>query len=132
MRVVFDTNILVSALVTPGGNGEAALLRVVSGRDRLVLSRAIILELLDVLARKFGRNPDELARVALFLSELGAIVNPETEIKVLADDPDNRILECAVSGNADAVVTGDRAMLNLGAFKEIPILTLAKYLAIVP
>jgi len=104
----------------------------VTRHGRLVLSRPIILELLDVLARKFGRNPDELARVALFLSELGAIVNPETEINVLADDPDNRILECAVSGNADAVVTGDRAMLNLGAFKEIPILTLAKYLATVP
>jgi len=132
VRVVFDTNILVSALVTPGGRGEAALLRTVSGSDQLVLSRAIILELCDVLARKFDRDPDELARVALFLSELGETVDPEVEIRLLADEPDNRILECALCGQADAVVTGDKAMLDVGTFEGIRILTLAEYLTTEP
>ncbi len=58
MRVVFDTNILVSAFVTPGGRGEAALARIIDGWDSLVISRAIIDELLGVLARKYGRDSE--------------------------------------------------------------------------
>ena len=128
MRVVLDTNVLVSALVTPGGKGEAALLRVISGRDQLLISRAIILELLGALARKFGRDDDELARVALFLSDAGELLEPEVEIDVFADGPDNRILECAVCGNAGAVVTGDKAMLELEVLRSITTLSLAAYL----
>ena len=56
MRVVFDTNILVSALVFPGGRGDAALRRIIAGRDLLVMPRAILDELLDVLSRKFARD----------------------------------------------------------------------------
>jgi putative PIN family toxin of toxin-antitoxin system len=127
VRVVFDTNVLVSALVTPGGKGEAALLRVISGHDELILSRPIILELLDVLARKFDRYPDELSRVALLLSDVATVVDPEIERGVLGDEPDNRILECALAGAAEAIVTGDRAMLELGSFEGVAILGLAEY-----
>lgn len=129
MRVVFDTNILVSALVTPGGQGEAALLRVMSGQDQLVVSRAILLELLRVLSEKFGRNDDELARVALFLADVGELIEPAVSIHQLSDEPDNRILECAVSGKADVIVTGDKAILALVAFQGISMLRLSGYLA---
>jgi len=74
--VVFDTNVLVSALVFPGGRGEAALLRVVEERDQLFFSKPILDELLGVLARKFSRDKEELSRVALLLSELGVAVRP--------------------------------------------------------
>jgi predicted nucleic acid-binding protein len=47
----------------------------------------------------------------------------------LRDDPDNRILECAVAGEADAVVTGDKAILALGEFRGIRLLSLSVYLA---
>ena len=47
---------------------------------------------------------------------------------MVADDPDNRILECAVAGHADAIVTGDRALLALGTFRNIRLLTPARYL----
>jgi len=53
VRVVFDTNILISALVFPGGRGEAALRRITEERDQLVLSKPILDELLGILARKF-------------------------------------------------------------------------------
>ena len=65
MRVVFDTNIPVSALVFPGGRGEAALQRIIDEHDQLVLSKAILDELLGILARKFARDAEELARVAV-------------------------------------------------------------------
>jgi predicted nucleic acid-binding protein len=47
---------------------------------------------------------------------------------VLADEPDNRILECAVSGDADAIVTGDKAMLRLERYEDVPIITLREFL----
>jgi putative PIN family toxin of toxin-antitoxin system len=128
MRVVFDTNILVSALVFPGGQGEAALRRIIDGTDRLLLSKAILNELLEVLGRKFARDAEELAHVAVFLSELATVVAPGRRLRVAKDDPDNRILECAVTGHAQAIITGDKALLALKQFKGIPVRTLRSYL----
>ena len=128
MKVVFDTNVLVSALVFPGARADAALQRIVEERDVLLISAPILDELLGVLARKFARDGEELARIAVFLTDLSVTVHPRARLKVVADDPDNRILECAVAGRADGIVTGDRALLALGAFRTIRLLTLAAYL----
>jgi len=128
MRVVFDTNILVSALVFPGGQGDAALRRIVTGTDQLMMSRAILDELLDVLSRKFARDAEELAHVAVFISELALVVAPRRRLRVVQDDPDNRILECAIAGRAEAIVTGDKALLALKNFRNIPVVTLRTYL----
>ena len=76
MRVVFDTNIFVSALILPGSRAEQALTRVVDGSDRLILSKPILDELLTVLSRKFSRDREELARVAVWLGELAEWVRP--------------------------------------------------------
>ena len=127
-RVVFDTNILVSALVFPGGRGEAALRRIIEQTDQLVLSRPIVDELLDVLARKFARDAEELAHVAVFVTELAVVVAPKRRLRVVKDDPDNRILECAVAGRAEIIVTGDKALLALKLYQKIRILTLREYL----
>jgi putative PIN family toxin of toxin-antitoxin system len=126
---VFDTNVLVSALVFPGGQGEAALHRIIEERNELVLSRPILDELLGVLARKFSRDAEELAHAAVFVGELGTMVKPGRRLKVLKDDPDNRVLECAIAGHADAIVTGDRALLALGGYRGIRIVSLRDYLA---
>lgn len=128
MKAVFDTNIFVSAFAIPGGRADAAILKVAEGEVHLVISRPIIHEVLDVLARKFDRNSEELARVAVFLSELAEVVAPRSRLKVLRDEPDNRILECAVTGKADAIVTGDQAMLKLGEYRGIRILSLKDFL----
>jgi uncharacterized protein len=130
VRVVFDTNIFVSAFVIPGRQAEAALLKTVEGEAQLVVSRAIIHELLDVLARKFGRDPEELAHIAVFVAELADVVQPRRKLGVLRDDADNRILECALAGRADVIVTGDRAMLKLGEYQGVRIVTLREFLQI--
>jgi putative PIN family toxin of toxin-antitoxin system len=129
VKVVFDTNILVSALVFPGGRAEAALARVLEEHDTLVLSRPILDELLGVLARKFARDADELAHTALFLSDLAVVVKPRRRLRIVRDEPDNRILECALAGRAAAIVTGDRELLALRIYQSIPIIRLAEYLA---
>jgi putative PIN family toxin of toxin-antitoxin system len=128
MRVVFDTNVFVSALVFPGGDGERALQRVIDGRDQLLVSREIIGELLEVLARKFARDREELARVALFVAGVAEVVEPSSPITVLADEADNRILECALHGGAALIVTCDKQMLALGSHEGVRIMRLREYL----
>lgn len=112
----------------PGGRGEAALRRIVEEHDRLVLSKPIIDELLGILGRKFSRDAEELAHVAVFLYDLALFVKPRRRLRVVKDDPDNRILECALAGRADAVVTGDRALLALGAYRGVRLVSLREYL----
>jgi len=128
LKAIFDTNILVSALAIPGGQAERAIDLVLDARVNLCISKEIIHEVLGVLAQKFSKGPEELSRTALFLSELAKLVVPRKKLAVLDDEPDNRILECAATGNADVIVTGDRAMLNLKKYQEIRILSLRHFL----
>lgn len=129
MKVVFDTNMFISALVFPGGQADKALSRLLDGDGILLISRPILDEVLTVLARKFSRDREQLSRVAVLLGDFGLLVEPAERIAVLTDDPDNRILECAVAGGADCIVTGDKAMLALKEYEGIRILSLREYLA---
>jgi putative PIN family toxin of toxin-antitoxin system len=128
MRIVFDSNVLLAALLFPGGRAAAAVEDILDGVDDLVLSPPLIREVLSVLAKKFSRDREELSRVAVVLGEMGEIVNPSRRLSVFRDDPDNRILECAVEGHAEAIVTGDKAMLSVGEYEGIRLITLAEYL----
>ena len=128
MRVVFDTNIFVSAFAIPGSLAEGAILKIVEGEDILLLSKDILDGLLSVLSVKFSRDREEISRVAFFLSEIAQWVKPTGRIGVLKDGPDNRILECAAEGKADLVVTGDKEMLKLGMHRGAKIIGLNTYL----
>ena len=128
MRVVFDTNIFVSAFVIPGSLAEKAILKVIEGNDILLLSREMLDELLHVLSTKFGRDREEISRLAVILSEMVEWVRPTLRISVLNDEPDNRILECAFSGKADFIVTGDKKMLEVKEYEKTRIIGLKAYL----
>jgi putative PIN family toxin of toxin-antitoxin system len=129
VKVVFDSNIFISALVIPGSVAEKAILKIIEGKnDKLIISKEIIGEILSVLSVKFSRDKEAISRVAVHLSEIAELVHPAKRIKVFKDDPDNRILECALSGNADVVVTGDKEMLRLKAYDDVKIITLKEYL----
>ena len=71
MRVVFDTNIFISALIFPGGKAEDAIMSIIHGEDTLVISHDIIDEVLTVLARKFSKDAEALSRVAVNLANIG-------------------------------------------------------------
>jgi len=83
---------------------------------------------LTVLANKFSHDREELARVAVLLGEIAEMIHPQIRLQVLEDEPDNRILECAIAGKAEAIVTGDKAILQLGDYQRIRILSLKDYL----
>jgi putative PIN family toxin of toxin-antitoxin system len=128
VRVVYDTNIYVSALAIPGGQAERAIALALAGKVKVCISKPIVHEALRILATKFARAPEHLSRTAIFLTDLGESIAPRTKLAVLSDEPDNRILECAVAGRADAIVTGDKALLALRVFEGIRVLSLRQFL----
>src|SRR3989338_6304704 len=129
MRIVFDTNIFISALILPSSFAEKAILKVIEGSDELIISHDIIDEVLTVFSNKFSRNREALSRTAINLAEIGRIVKPTERVGIFQDEPDNRILECATAGKADAIVTGDKEMLKWGSYKERKSISLKDYLA---
>ncbi|MFN3396840.1 MAG: putative toxin-antitoxin system toxin component, PIN family [Thermodesulfovibrionales bacterium] len=128
MRVVFDTNIFISAFVIPGGYAEKAIVKIIESGDSLIISKEIIDEVLSVLSSKFGRDGEALSRVAVYLFEIAELVRPTERVSILKDEPDNRIIECAMEGKADVVVTGDKEMLKMKQFHGIRIISLKEYL----
>jgi putative PIN family toxin of toxin-antitoxin system len=129
VRVVFDSNIFISAFVFPGSMAERAIVKIIEGDDSLYISKEILDEVLSVLSSKFSRDTEAISRVALNLSELAEFVSPTEKIRVLRDEPDNRILECAVCADADIIVTGDKEMLKLREHGKIGMMSLKEYLA---
>lgn len=120
-RVVLDTNVLVSAFFWEGSE-QALLRRCRAGEMRSVTSTHILGELERVLMRKFGM-PEERARD--FVKEvimLSDIVFPVGGLRVVErDSADDIVLETAVMGNADILVTGDQHLLRLGRYKGVEI-----------
>jgi len=128
VRVVFDTNIFISALVIPKSLAEKAIFKIIEGKDFLLISKDIINEVLSVLPSKFERDREALSHVAVTFTEIAELVKPSKRIKIFKDEPDNRILECAICGEADFLVTGDKKMLQLREHKGVKIISLKEYL----
>jgi uncharacterized protein len=128
MSVVFDTNIYISAFITPGGRGEAAYLKAVNGELELVTSVPILTELAGKLRGKFHWDDDHIKTAIRHVAAVSLVVKPVLRLSVLADEPDNRILECALETGAELIVTGDRHLLELGSYKETEIISLAAFL----
>ena len=126
--VVLDTNIYISALALPGSFAEEALQKAALRQYDLLLSPAILAELANVLTRKFGWDAARALNACREMSDIADVVKPSERLKVLSDDPDNRILECAMAGHADLIVTGDKHLLNLKRYEGISIVRLADFL----
>ena len=128
-RVVLDTNILVSALLF-GGRLDALIGRWKSGELIPLFSRATFAEFRRVLAYpRFGLTRPEIN--ALIEEEIlpwCEVVETGEEIRGVCRDPgDDIFLSCAVAAGADAIVSGDRDLLDRGAFRGIPILPVAAF-----
>ena len=132
MRLVFDTNVYISAFIVPGSKSDFAYRLAGRGAFELVVSDDILAELMSKLGSKFGLSEAERERVERVVREIATLVEPEVEIRALDDDPDNRILECAVSAGASAIVTGDRHLLRLGSYEGIGIMTVSALLYTYP
>lgn len=125
LRVVFDTSVLVPAFALPGSKSEVAFLLVVRGKILLFSSPAILAEVANKLRQKFSVPENEIVSMLKEVSKSSQIVRPTEKIRAIKDDPDNRILECAVAAQADLIVTGDKHLLKLKGFRGIGIARVA-------
>lgn len=130
-RVVVDTNALVSRLLVPESTPPRAVRKAVDEAELLV-SEATVDELAEVLARaKFDRyvTVEERQTFIRLIGRIAVLVPVIHSVDECRDPRDNKFLELALSGEADAIITGDRALLDLHPFRGIPILTPAAYIA---
>lgn len=131
MRIVADTNVLVSAAAFPRGVPARVVLLAGEGHLRLFVSPFILSEMADVLARpKIGFSPEQIQAALDAVKEVATMVQPKVRVDIIArENSDNRILECALAAEADALVTGNMKDIRpLGKFRNIEILTPREFL----
>ena len=130
MKVVIDTNVLISALVFPGGAPEQVYRLAIEGRITLVSSPPLLAELGRVLTERFGCQDDYLRAALAQIVRICEIVEPVERVSIIADDPDDdRVLEAAQTSGAALIVSGDRHLLSLGHWGDVAILSPAEFLA---
>ena len=111
MRVVLDTNVIISALNFPG-NERMVLELALRGRFEFYLSVFILEEVAGVLTRKFGWDEERAAQAILVIENAATVIDPPQLAEVIeGGHADNRVLECMVAAGADYLVTGDRRHL---------------------
>lgn len=131
MKVVLDTNVIVSGFLWKGKTSEL-LERLDSGEADLLLSVDILEEIERVLENKklkhiIERSGQGVKVIMDKLYSMGQIINPRIKLDVINDDPaDNKFVECAVAGKADYIVSGDRHLLNLQEYEGIKIVKVAE------
>ena len=132
MKVVFDTNVFISAFVVPGSKGEDALLLAHRRKVDLYSSVPILTETARILRTKFDQSEKDITAALKMIGRAATIVRPSRKVMGVEDLPDNRILECAVTAQADLIVTGDHHLLGLREFEGVPIVRLADFLRMIP
>ena len=122
MKIVFDTNVIISALITHGLSYR--VLDICIDKHVLFISDWIINELNETLDKKFDINQPELDRIIDFLYRSFIKIKPQgNKPTICRDVDDNNILFLAESVNADIIITGDDDLLILEKYKNIKILT---------
>ncbi|MDP2793272.1 MAG: putative toxin-antitoxin system toxin component, PIN family [Sulfurisoma sp.] len=133
MRIVLDTNTLVSGVISPGGPPRHLIDGARAQAFELCSSMTLLAELLDVLSR--GKFAARLAQAGLTpqgivgeLRRMAFLAEPRQVPRVIEDDPDDdHVLACAVAGQADLIVSGDKHLHRLGGqYQGTPIVTPAQ------
>jgi uncharacterized protein len=128
-RAIFDTNILISGYLWKGVARQA--LEKVRGNDWIhLVSRDTLDELIRVLAySKFNLTAAEIDPIVQDLLGISEFVNVKSRVEIVSADPtDNIFLGLALDGKANVIVSGDHHLLDLKTFKEMPILSIRKFL----
>lgn len=134
MRAVVDTNILVRALIKPKGTVAPVLGRLRQGAYTILYSSGLLEEIVDVLGRarfrvKYGIRGEDVEVLVSLIVLRGERVVPIQKIQVCRDPEDDMLLELAVGGRADLIVSTDEDLLVLNPFQGIPIVRSSEFLA---
>ena len=133
MRIVVDTNVLISATFWQGDSNE--ILECVERKEiELVLSKAIIDEFSEVLnsseiRKKIQDKNLGLQRTVEKVVSMATLVEPTKRLAIVKEDPDdNKVVECAEEGNAAFIVSNDNHLLKLRQYEGILIVTPQRFL----
>ena len=127
MRVVVDTNVLISAQISTQGASRRLLNRLIADHD-VILSDVILGEVVETLLTKFSYDSALVSNVIAELMKVVEIVEPVTFPEQICRDPDDdAILGTAVAGNADCIVTGDSDLLVLDRFRDVGIISPSEF-----
>lgn len=136
MRIVLDTNIYVSNLISDKGNPAKIVRWWLEGEFDVLVSQPIIDEILRVtgyerIQKKYVRVRENRLEFAVLISEQAVWIEPKEKLDVVvSDESDNRYIECAVAGNAQYIITGDDHLLDLREYEDIRIVTPATFVAL--
>ncbi|MEX0708139.1 MAG: putative toxin-antitoxin system toxin component, PIN family [Woeseia sp.] len=131
-RLVVDSNVLISALLTPDGTPRRTLNQLAADGSTLLFSNATFAELAVRLSKpKFDpyRTAEQMDSFLDWLAELAEWVEPAFQVEACRDKDDNKFLAVALAGEAELLITGDADLLVLDPFEGLPILTPAGFLA---
>lgn len=126
-RVVLDTNVFVSAYGF-GGKPADVMRAAISGEFELVTSPAVLTEVAEKLESVLAFDREHTEEVVRQIARVATIVRPTAPLGVIADEADNRILEAAIEGSAEIIVSGDRHLLELVEWSGIRVMRVAEFL----
>ncbi|MGA1840194.1 MAG: putative toxin-antitoxin system toxin component, PIN family [bacterium] len=136
-KVVIDTNQFVSSIITKKGPSAQLLQAWRNHYFILILSKNIIGEIKRVLyyphiQKKYNLQEQDIESLINLIEREAIILSDSIKIKVINDDPDdNKFLACALEAEADYIISGDKHLLNLHYYKDIPIITVREFLGII-
>lgn len=128
IKIVCDTNILISAFIFPGGPPEEIFHSIIMQDYQLGISVPILEEFKNVLRKKFAWPEDKISEIIELIQRNAVTVNSRHKVNIIHDEPDNRILECAEEFGADYIISGDKHILKLVKYKNIKILSASVFL----
>lgn len=129
--VVFDTNILISALLSLNGNPFRCLALAKIGQIESVSCQEILNEFAEKLLLKFKFSEERANAAVEEVRGFSRIVEISATLKAVpADSDDDMVVECAVNGNATHIVTGDKHLLTLTAYRNIKIVKATEFIAL--
>jgi putative PIN family toxin of toxin-antitoxin system len=130
MRYVFDTNVIVSALLFENSKPDQAL-RYALANGKVLVSLELLEELNEVLGRKkFNRylTSEEREEILAALVERAVLVEIIEKVQECRDPKDDKVLELALNGEANYIITGDRDLLVLHPFRSVVVITADNFL----
>jgi len=123
LRVVLDTNVLISAILWDGSVAQKMLYNFIERDVEIFSSVAALQEFQNVLKRDFDYNADAVEQITEILFTFIKLIEPNEKLEVVKDDPDdNKILECAIASSSDYIISYDKHLTSIDTFRGIKII----------
>ena len=130
-KIVLDTNVIVSALLSKGIPSQIITELVLPKRVLVCLSESVLSEYIEVLNRdKFSKYVNFKTQAEIVIAriqEIAVMYIPQITVNLLSDSSDNKFLELAIAANADYVVTGNTRHFTISEIENTKIMTPTQY-----